>query len=102
MGIFMQLSEKTKTSMTIGQLIALVAFIFAVGGGYTNLNQGVEAADKKAQQSLDRCDESRTRLEKIEKDREMQSVEIMKMIQEIRESQIRIEGQLNLKQDRFK
>ena len=98
----MQLSDKTKTTMTIGQMIALVAFIFAVGGGYTELSQDVAAADKKAQQAVDQCDESELRLERMEKDREMQNLEIMKMIQEIRESQIRIEGKLDLKQDRFK
>lgn len=88
--------------MTIGQMIALVAFIFAVGGGYTELSQDVSAADKKAQQAVDQCDESKRRLERIEREREMQNLEIMKMIQEIRESQIRIEGKLDLKQDRFK
>ena len=98
----MQLSDKTKTTMTIGQMIALVAFIFAVGGGYTELSQDVAAADKKAQQAVDQCDESKSRIERIEKDREVQNLEIMKMIQEIRESQIRIEGKLDLKQDRFK
>ena len=98
----MQLSDKTKTTMTIGQMIALVAFIFAVGGGYTELSQDVAAADKKAQQAVDQCDESKLRLERMEKDREVQNLEIMKMIQEIRESQIRIEGKLDLKQDRFK
>lgn len=98
----MQLSEKTKTSMTIGQLIALIAFIFAVGGGYSDLSQDVAAADKKAQDAAKQCDESKIRLEKIEKDRELQNLEIIKMIQDIRESQIRIEGKLDLKQDRFK
>lgn len=98
----MQLSDKTKTTMTIGQMIALIAFIFAVGGGYTELSQDVSVADKKAQQAVDQCDESKRRLERMEKEREMQNLEIMKMIQEIRESQIRIEGKLDLKQDRFK
>ena len=98
----MQLSEKTKATMTIGQMIALVAFIFAVGGGYTELSQDVSAADKKAQQAVEQTNEGRLRIERMEKDREMQNLEIMKMIQEIRESQIRIEGKLDLKQDRFK
>ena len=98
----MQLSDKTKTTMTIGQMVALIAFIFAVGGGYTELSQDVLAADKKAQMAVDQCDESKRRLERMERERENQNLEIMKMIQEIRESQIRIEGQLNLKQDRFK
>lgn len=98
----MQLSDKTKTTMTIGQMIALVAFIFAVGGGYTELSQDVSAADKKAQQAVDECDKSKRRLDLMEREREMQNLEIMKMIQEIRESQIRIEGKLDLKQDRFK
>ena len=88
--------------MTIGQMIALVAFIFAVGGGYTELSQDVSAADKKAQQAVEQTNEGRLRIERMEKDREMQNLEIMKMIQEIRESQIRIEGKLDLKQDRFK
>lgn len=99
---FMQLSDKTKIGMTIGQMIALVAFIFAVGGGYTQLSQNISAADKKAQSAVDQCEESKRRLERMEKDRENQNLEIMKMIQEIRESQIRIEGKLDLKQDRFK
>ena len=98
----MQLSEKTKATMTIGQMIALVAFIFAVGGGYTELSQDVSAADKKAQQAVEQTNEGRLRIERMEKDREIQNLEIMKMIQEIRESQIRIEGKLDLKQDRFK
>jgi len=98
----MQLSEKTKTTMSIGQLVALLAFIFAVGGGYTQLSQDIKAADKKAQSAVDRCDMSQARLERMEKERENQNVEITKMIQEIRESQIRIEGKLDLKQDRFK
>ena len=98
----MQLSDKTKTTMTIGQMIALVAFIFAVGGGYTDLSQEVTAANKKAQQAVEQTNEGRLRIERMEKERELQNLEIMKMIQEIRESQIRIEGKLDLKQDRFK
>ena len=98
----MQLSDKTKTTMTIGQMIALIAFIFAVGGGYTDLSQDVTAANKKAQQAVDQSKEGELRIERMEKERELQNLEIMKMIQEIRESQIRIEGKLDLKQDRFK
>ncbi len=98
----MQLSDKTKTTMTISQFVALIAFIFAVGGGYTELSQDVAAADKKAQQAIEQYDENKRRLERMEREREMQNLEIMKMIQEIRESQIRIEGKLDLKQDRFK
>lgn len=98
----MQLSDKTKTTMTIGQMIALIAFIFAVGGGYTELSQDVSATDKKAQQAVEQTNEGRIRIEQMEKEREFQNLEIMKMIQEIRESQIRIEGKLDLKQDRFK
>lgn len=98
----MQLSDKTKIGMTIGQLIATFIFIFAVGGGYADLNTKTIDAVGKAAEAKSICDENRLRLESIEKTRAAENIEIMKMIQEIRESQIRIEGKLDLKQDRFK
>ena len=98
----MQLSDKTKIGMTIGQLIATFIFVFAVGGGYADLNTKTIDAVSKAAEAKSICDENRLRLESIEKNRAAENLEIMKMIQEIRESQIRIEGKLDLKQDRFK
>lgn len=98
----MQLSDKTKIGMTIGQIFALIAFIFAVGGWNQSINSEIKKVDNKAQKAVDECEIGKQRIEKMEKDRELQNLEIMKMIQEIRESQIRIEGKLDLKQDRFK
>lgn len=98
----MQLSDKTKIGMTIGQIIALIGFIFAVGGWNQNQSNRIDRVDLKATEAVSHCDEYKARLEKIERERAQESVAIMKMIQEIRESQIRIEGKLDLKQDRFK
>lgn len=89
----MSLSDKTKVGMTIGQLIALVAFVFSVSGGFAVVNESATQANKKADANIEEIKELK---KAAQQDRQL----MMQLIQEVRESQIRIEGKLDLKQDK--
>ena len=95
------LSKETKIGMTIGQLIALFFFILSVGGGYTALQSQTSDAASQAYEAKQATMENAKRIERIERERALDNKEIMNMIHEIRESQIRIEGKLDLKMDKY-
>ena len=95
------LSKETKIGMTIGQLIALFFFILSVGGGYSALQSQTADAALQAYEAKQATIENSKRIERIEKDRAMDNKEIMNLIYEVRESQIRIEGKLDLKMDKY-
>lgn len=89
----MTLNEKTRIRFGILEWIALVAFVFSVGTGFTVV--GVEANTAK-EQSAENKNEIKELREKHITERE----QLINLIRDVRESQIRIEGELKLKQDR--
>lgn len=72
----MTLSKNTKVGLTFGQILSLITIAGTFIMGYANLNSRIAAMEKS----------------KIEKEEFYQ----------IKETLIRIEGKLDLKQDRFK
>jgi len=81
------ISDKTKIVLAIPQAIAVIVFILAVSGGFAVLGEHVNRNTASIQEM------------KQEKENEMKK--LFEEIQRIRESQIRMEGKLDLKQDKF-
>lgn len=79
--------DKTKVAMSIPQWIALLFFIFSVGGGFAVLG---EQTSKNTQDIKD-----------MQREKAIEMQKLFDEIQRIRESQIRMEGKLDLKQDKF-
>lgn len=79
--------DRTKVAMSIPQWIALVFFIFSVGGGFAVLG---EQTSKNSQD-----------IKEIKREKAVEMQKLFEEIQRIRESQIRMEGKLDLKQDKF-
>lgn len=90
----MAINEKSRITLSILQWFALIAFIFSVGGGFAVINETATAANNKA-------DANRAEIEQLKKDAKKDRDDIINLIHEIRESQIRIEGKLDLKQDKY-
>jgi uncharacterized membrane protein len=96
----MTLSEKTKIGLSIGQLLALVVFIFSVGGGFVGVNNTASSAVTTANQAKEMSVETKREMEQLKKDTSKDVKEIMTLLQEVRESQIRTEEAMKLKADR--
>ena len=79
--------DKAKIAMSIPLWITLIVFIFSTGGGFAVLGEHVNRNTANIQEM------------KREKENEMKK--LFDEIQRIRESQIRMEGKLDLKQDKF-
>lgn len=87
------ISDKTKVVLAIPQLIAVIAFILAVSGGFVGVGTKAEEANK-------RSENNEKRIISIEMKQQSDREEWLKLVQEVRESQIRIEEALKLKQDK--
>ena len=79
--------DKAKIAMSIPLWITLIVFIFSTRGGFAVLGEHVNRNTASIQEM------------KQEKENEMKK--LFDEIQRIRESQIRMEGKLDLKQDKF-
>ena len=80
-------------SFAIPQLVAVIAFILAVSGGFVGLGSEVSEVDKRSKNNQDR-------IEAVEIKQQSDREEWIKLVHEVRESQIRIEEALKLKQDK--
>lgn len=78
-----EINEKTKVGLTFGQIITVIAMIFTFGIGYANLTTRIVALEDK--------------VNKYDNTTEV----LINSQSQIKESLIRIEGKLDLKQDRF-
>lgn len=87
------ISDKTKVVFAIPQLVAVIAFILAVSGGFVGLGSEVSEVDKRSKNNQDR-------IEAVEIKQQSDREEWIKLVHEVRESQIRIEEALKLKQDK--
>lgn len=96
----MTLSEKTKIGISLGQLIALVVFIFSVGGGFVGVNNTASSAVTTANEAKEISVETKRDMEQLKKDTSKDVKEIIIMLQQVRESQIRTEEALKLKADK--
>lgn len=90
----MSINEKSKITLSIPQWFGLLAFIFSVGGGFAVINETATTANNKA-------DSNKIEIEQLKKDSKKDREDIINLIHDVRESQIRIEGKLDLKQDRY-
>ena len=75
----MELNDQTKISVKPSQVFGLIAAIFLVGSMYASLNSRLQAVEERTKAQL----------------------EYGREIQFIRESVIRIEGKLDMKQDKY-
>lgn len=89
----MTLSEKTKIGLSIGQMIALIFFIFSVSGGFIGVGTTASEANNRSKTN-------EIRIQRMDAERTSERDRMLLLIQEIRESQIRIEEALKLKQDK--
>ena len=87
------ISNKTKVILAIPQLVAVIAFILAVSGGFVGVGTKADEANK-------RSENNEKRIISIEMKQQSDRDEWLKLVQEVRESQIRIEEALKLKQDK--
>ena len=90
----MEINDKTKVSVRIGQVSAIVAFIFVVAAGFSKIGTD-------ANEALEQSQNNKKEIEAMKVDINLKSVETLKMFYEIRESQSRIEEKLNQKQDKY-
>jgi len=95
------ISDKTKIVLAIPQAVAVIAFILAVSGGFVGVGNTASSAVTTANEAKEISIEASKEIKQIKKDIDNKQDAIMKAINEIRESQIRMEGDLKLKQDRF-
>jgi hypothetical protein len=87
------ITDKSKIGMTIAQLFGIVIFIFSVGGGFTIVGNTATVAKEMS------CENARD-IQQMKKDAQKDRELMLELIREVRESQIRIEGKLDLKQDK--
>ena len=87
------INEKTVIGMNFAQLFGIIVFIFSVGGGFAIVGSTAEAAYSIG------CDNTRD-IQQLRKDAQKDRELMLDLIREVRESQIRIEGRLDLKQDK--
>lgn len=87
------ISDKTKVVLAIPQLVAVIAFILAVSGGFVGIGSEVSEVDKRSKNNQER-------IEAVEIKQQSDREEWIKLVHEVRESQIRIEEALKLKQDK--
>jgi len=88
-----ELTDRSKVGMTIAQLFGIVIFVFSVAGGFTIVGNNANTA---MEMSCENAREIQQMKKDAQKDREL----MLELIREVRESQIRIEGKLDLKQDK--
>ena len=86
-------SDRTVIGMNVAQFFGVLIFIFSVGGGFAVVNSTAQAAHAISSENTKDIQQLR---KDAQKDREL----MLQLIQEVRESQIRIEGKLDLKQDK--
>lgn len=89
------ISDKTKIVLAIPQAVAVIVFILSVSGGFVGVGSEASEANKRSQKN-------ETRITTLEEKQQREREDFLKLLQEVRESQIRIEGKIDLKQDRFK
>jgi len=87
------ISNKTKVILAIPQLVAVIAFIFAVSGGFVSIGTKAEEANR-------RSENNEKRITSIEMKQQSDREEWLKLVQEVRESQIRIEEAIKMKADK--
>lgn len=90
----MEINDKTKVSVRVGQIAAIVTTIFVIVAGFSKV--GTDANKALEQSSANKKD-----IDAMKVDINLKSVETLKMFYEIRESQSRIEEKLNQKQDKY-
>lgn len=79
-----EINDKTKVGLTFGQIITVIALVFTFSIGYANVITRIVALEDKVNKS-----------EAVQEQNRQSFIDI-------KESLIRIEGKLDLKQDRFK
>jgi hypothetical protein len=87
------INEKTVVGLKIAQFFGVFVFIFTLGGGFAMINSTAKAAYSIG------CDNTRD-IQQLRKDAQKDRELMLDLIREVRESQIRIEGRLDLKQDK--
>lgn len=97
----MQLTEKTKFGMSIAQWVTVFLFLIAFGGTIAGYGESLNETKKATDENRKRIDAHEDRLNRQDLERAAQNKEMLIMIYEIRESQIRMEGKLDLKVDKF-
>jgi|BioPla2DNA2_1021312.scaffolds.fasta_scaffold44806_4 hypothetical protein len=95
------ISDKTKIVLAIPQAVAVILFVLSVSGGFVSVGNKASSAVTTANEAKEISIEASKEIKQIKKDIDNKQDAIMKAINEIRESQIRMEGDLKLKQDRF-
>jgi uncharacterized ion transporter superfamily protein YfcC len=91
--VIIPISDKTIIGMNIAQLFGILFFIFSVGGGFAIINSTAQAAHAMS------CENTKD-IQQLRKDAQKDRELMLDLIREVRESQIRIEGRLDLKQDK--
>jgi len=84
------LNEKTRFGLTFGQLISIVSIVFTFTMGYSKINTDIMNMQMRI-----------TNLEHNHKELDKRRNDMMDMLHEIKNSQIRMEGKLDMKQDKF-
>lgn len=90
----MEINDKTKVGVRLGQVSAIVVFIFVMAAGFSKVGTD-------ANEALEQSKNNKKEIDAMKIDINLKSVETLKMFYEIRESQSRIEEKLNQKQDKY-
>ena len=102
MKIMAEITEKTRFGMSIAQWGVMAVFLIGMIGGFVGFAASFEEAKRLSKDNETRINVNESRIKQLEYERAADNKELLEMIYQIRESQTRIEGKLDLKQDRFK
>lgn len=102
MRIMAEITEKTRLGMSLAQWGVVTVFLIGMIGGFVGFAASFEETKRLSKENKSRIDVNESRVKQLEYERAADNKELLEMIYQIRESQTRIEGKLDLKQDRFK
>ena len=97
-----EITEKTRFGMSIAQWGVMAVFLIGMIGGFVGFAAPFEETKRLSKDNETRINVNESRIKQLEYERAADNKELLEMIYQIRESQTRIEGKLDLKQDRFK
>lgn len=97
----MQLTEKTKFGMSIAQWVVVALFLITVGGSIAGYSAALNETKRATVNNSERINAAEQRIKQLEFERAADNKQLLEMIYQIRESQIRIEGKLELKMDKY-
>lgn len=98
----MEITDKTKFGMSLSKMGAFVLFLIGLGSMFAGMGASINDTRRISTENGDRIKVNEHRIKQLEVERAQDNKDLLQMIYEIRESQIRVEGKLDMKMDKYK